>query len=98
MDLTLAARAAQRDPEGALKQLEARKGHDTFSRLPELKMPILLAGGRYDDIAPVANMQALDAQLANSELRLFEGGHLFLIQDKQAYPEIVSWLQQQSAT
>jgi len=98
MALTLAARAAQRDPEGALKQLEARKGHDTFSRLPELKMPILLAGGRYDDIAPVANMQALDAQLANSELRLFEGGHLFLLQDKQAYPEIVSWLQQQSAT
>lgn len=98
MNLTLAARAAQRDPKGALKQLEARKGHDTFSRLPELKMPILLAGGRYDGIAPVANMQALDAQLANSELRLFEGGHLFLIQDKQAYPEIVSWLQQQSAT
>ncbi|MBT5680577.1 MAG: alpha/beta hydrolase, partial [Gammaproteobacteria bacterium] len=45
-----------------------------------------------------ANMQALDAQLANSELRLFDGGHLFLLQDKQAYPEIVSWLQQQSAT
>ena len=61
-------------------------------------MPILLVGGRYNGIAPVANMQALDAQLANSELRLFDGGHLFLVQDKQAYPEIVSWLQQQSAT
>ena len=98
MGYGLAGRAAQRDPVGALKQLEARKYHDTYIRLPELKMPILLVGGRYDGIAPVANMQALDAQLANSELRLFDGGHLFLVQDKQAYPEIVSWLQQQSAT
>ena len=97
MDLTRSARAAQRNPVGALKQLEARKGHDTFSRLPELKMPILLVGGRYDDIAPVVNMKALDAQLANSELRFFDGGHLFLVQDKKAYPEIINWLLQQSS-
>ena len=95
MGFTRSARAAQRNPVGALKQLEARKGHDTFSRLPELKMPILLVGGRYDEIAPVVNMRALDAQLANSELRFFDGGHLFLVQDKKAYPEIINWLRQQ---
>ena len=59
-------------------------------------MPILLVGGRYDEIAPVVNMRALDAQLANSELRFFDGGHLFLAQDKKAYPEIINWLRQQN--
>ena len=29
---------------------------------------------------------------ASSELRVYEGGHLFLLQDRTAYPEIVEWL------
>jgi 3-oxoadipate enol-lactonase len=92
----LAARSSQRDRVGALKQLEARKYHDTFDRLPQLTMPILLVGGHYDGIAPVENMRAINTQLANSELRLYAGGHLFLVQDKRAYAEVVSWLKSQN--
>jgi 3-oxoadipate enol-lactonase len=92
MEISMAARAGQGDRTGAMQQLDARRYHDTFSRLAGLHMPILLAGGKYDGIAPTANMQALNDQLPNSELRFYEGGHLFLIQDKHAYPEIVSWL------
>ena len=29
---------------------------------------------------------------SSSELRVYEGGHLFLIQDRAAYPDIVEWL------
>jgi 3-oxoadipate enol-lactonase len=92
MAFAQAGRRADRDPAGALRQLQARAGHDTWERLTELTMPVLLAGGRYDGIAPVANMAALEARLPSSELRFYEGGHLFLVQDKAAYPDIIQWL------
>jgi 3-oxoadipate enol-lactonase len=44
-------------------QILARKDHDTYDRLPRLTMPVLICGGRYDGIAPVANQEALQAQL-----------------------------------
>jgi 3-oxoadipate enol-lactonase len=32
------------------------------------------------------------ARIPNAELRFFEGGHLFVMQDKSAYPAIIDWL------
>jgi 3-oxoadipate enol-lactonase len=77
---------------GAALQLDARRRHDTYDRLPELRMPVLLCAGKYDGIAPLENMQAMARRIPSSELRIYEGGHLFLIQDRSAYPEIVAWL------
>jgi 3-oxoadipate enol-lactonase len=93
VELTMAARRPDRDEQGSAKQLRARKGHDTYDRLPRLDVPVLLAGGRRDGIVPVANMEALHRQIAGSRFELFDGGHMFLIQDKTAYPFIVGWLQ-----
>lgn len=93
VELTMAARRPDRDEQGAAKQLRARMGHDTYDRLPQIGVPVLLVGGRRDGIAPVANMEALHRQIAGSRLELFDGGHMFLIQDKTAYPYIVRWLQ-----
>jgi hypothetical protein len=31
-------------------------------------------------------------QLPNAELRVYEGGHLFLVQDRTANPDIAAWL------
>lgn len=90
------ARREDRDEEGARRQLQARSGHDTSDRLPDLKKPVFLAGGRYDGIAPRANMEALAAGLPAAELEFFEGGHLFMVQDKTAYPRIVQWLNGQA--
>jgi len=90
------ARAGVRDDRnesGAALQLEARAGHDTWSRLPQLDLPVLIAGGRYDGIAPVANQEALAERIPGSELQLFDGGHLFMIQDKRANPAIAAWLE-----
>jgi len=86
------AQRADRNAAGAALQLGARAGHDTWDRLAQIRMPVLLAGGRYDGIAPVDNMQALAGQIPGAELQLFEGGHLFMIQDKTAYPAIIDWL------
>ncbi len=78
--------------KGAALQLAARAGHDTWARLGELDIPVLLCAGRHDGIAPFANMQAMAARIRGAELRGYDGGHLFLIQDRSAYPEIIGWL------
>lgn len=78
--------------DGARLQLEARGHHDTWSRLPELRMPVHVCAGRYDRIAPPANSAAIASRVPNATLQLFEGGHLFLIQDRAAYPAIVEFL------
>lgn len=77
---------------GARRQLEARRQHDTWDRLPELRKPVLICGGRYDGIAPLALQEALHQRLPDSELTMFEGGHSFLAQDPQAYPRIEAFL------
>ena len=46
----------------------------------------------------VPDMEALAARLPRAELELFEGGHLFFVQDKTAYPRIVEWLSAQDAS
>ncbi len=96
MEMAVAARRSDRDLAGAARQLEARSGHDTWSRLTELSVPVLLAGGRYDGIAPVANMVALAGRIVGSELKFYAGGHLFLAQDKTAYSDIIQWVSDKS--
>jgi 3-oxoadipate enol-lactonase len=89
----MAVPRADRNAQGAAKQLRARSHHDTYERLAQLAMPVLLAAGRRDGIAPIANMQAIHRQIPHSEIEYFDGGHMFLIQDKSAYPFIAKWLQ-----
>jgi 3-oxoadipate enol-lactonase len=37
-------------------------------------------------------MMGMAGRIPNAELRVYDGGHLFLIQDRSAYPDIVRWL------
>lgn len=78
---------------GAARQLEARRDHDVYERLLQLKMPVYVCGGKYDGIAPVSNLEAIHNQLPNSQLTLFEGGHGFLQQDPAAYRQVRQFLQ-----
>ena len=77
---------------GARRQLEARARHDTYERLSTLRMPVYICGGRYDGIATPAGMEAMQKQIPGSRLELFEGGHLFLIQDPRAGERIRAFL------
>jgi 3-oxoadipate enol-lactonase len=77
---------------GARRQLEARARHDTYGRLPALRMPVYICGGRYDGIATPAGMEAMGKQIPGSRLQLFEGGHLFFIQDPRAVERIGAFL------
>jgi len=78
---------------GARRQGEARAGHDTHGRLPDLRMPVFVCGGRYDGIAPASNLEAIHRQIPRSRLELFEGGHLFLLQDPKAFERVIAFLE-----
>lgn len=83
------------DPDlkiGRRRQLEARRGHDTFDRLDRIASPTLVCAGRHDGIAPVSNSEALVERIPDAELRVFDGGHLFLLQDRNAWPAIIGFL------
>jgi pimeloyl-ACP methyl ester carboxylesterase len=77
---------------GELEQLEARRHHDVWDRLPKITAPTLVACGRYDGIAPLANSEAIASRIPDVELRRYEGGHLFFVQDRAAMPDVVAFL------
>lgn len=77
---------------GLFRQLQARAAHDTFDRLPALRMPVYICGGRYDGMAPAAALAALHQQIPGSMLELFEGGHQFYREDAQAFSRICAFL------
>jgi 3-oxoadipate enol-lactonase len=78
--------------QGRLFQLRARKGHDVLDRLHQVTCPTFVGSGRYDDIAPVANGQAIVDRITNATLHIYESGHLFLLQDPAAWPAIATFL------
>jgi len=77
---------------GARRQLEARRTHDTWDRLHTLRQPTFVCGGKYDAIASPANQEALARRIPNATLELFDGGHLFLLQDSRAFDRIIDFL------
>lgn len=77
---------------GAQRQLEARAAHDTWDRLHQIACPVLIAAGRYDGIAPPDRQEGMAKRIPNARLRFFEGGHLFLLQDRAAFPAVIEFL------
>jgi pimeloyl-ACP methyl ester carboxylesterase len=99
LDMRAARRPAEPGSErrrGELAQLDARADHDVWDRLPSITCPTLVAGGRYDGIAPPANSEAIASRIPDAKIRLYEGGHLFVMQDPTAFPEIVAFLSEAS--
>jgi pimeloyl-ACP methyl ester carboxylesterase len=93
-----AAAAGRRMPKsdeqrrGEREQLHARRDHDVVDRLGRITGPVLVAAGRFDGIAPPANSEAIAGRVPNAELRMYEGGHLFLMQDARALPDAMDFL------
>ena len=97
-DRALVDMRAERQPSsgdrrrGELEQLEARSHHDVWDRLPKVAAPTLVACGRYDGIARPANSEAIGSQIPGAEVRQYEGGHLFFVQDQTAMPDVIAFL------
>jgi len=78
---------------GTQLQLQARSRHDTARRLGAIACPTLVCGGRFDGIAPPANGEFLAGAIPGARLAMFDGGHLFFVQDPVALPTMVRFLQ-----
>ena len=97
-DRAVAERFAPKGPPGPGEaaahraQLEARAGHDVWERLPAVTCPTLVACGRYDGIAPVENSRAIVSRIPGAQLRNYEGGHAFLLQDAAAMGDLRTFL------
>ncbi|MFM8376417.1 MAG: alpha/beta fold hydrolase [Phenylobacterium sp.] len=79
---------------GARRQLEARAGHDAWPDLPSVRAPVMIAAGRYDGIAPPQSQLNLALALRGSVLRFFDGGHMFMLQDRTAVPAMIDFLEE----
>jgi 3-oxoadipate enol-lactonase len=78
---------------GARRQLEARARHDTWDRLDQIRCPVMLAAGRYDGVALPETQERMASRIPGAELKFFDGGHLFMIQDRAALPAMIEFLQ-----
>lgn len=76
----------------AAEQMRARAAHDVWDRLSAITCPTLVAGGRYDGIAPPSNGDNIASRIVGAERRLYEGGHAFFAQDERALPEMQDFL------
>ena len=77
---------------GARRQLEARARHDTWERLGDIRRPVMIAAGRHDGVALPAAQERMAGRIPGAQLRFFEGGHLFMLQDRSAMPAIAEFL------
>ena len=77
---------------GEAAQLAARRHHDVWSRLGSITSPTFIAAGRYDRIAPPENSEAMASEIAHSQLHLYEGGHIFVLQDRRAMSDLRAFL------
>jgi pimeloyl-ACP methyl ester carboxylesterase len=94
-DFILQRESEERSPEeqrGMSEQLAARSKHDVFDRLPRITCPTLVACGRFDGIAPPANGAAIAGQISGAEVRVYDGGHAFFVQDPSAYTDVQAFL------
>lgn len=77
---------------GEQLQMDARRHHDVYERLPRITCPTFVGSGRYDGIAPPANGEAIAAQIAGAQFRVYEGGHAYLHQDRRGFPDVIEFL------
>jgi 3-oxoadipate enol-lactonase len=103
-DAALAAMIDSREPQsdpqrrrGELEQLDARRTHDVWDRLPAITSPTFIGCGRYDGIAPPGNSEAMASAIVDAELHEYEGGHAFFAQDPRSLPDVIEFLSRVSA-
>lgn len=77
---------------GARLQLEARAGHDVWDRLTAITAPTLICAGRHDGLARPETQENMARRISNADLAFFDGGHLFLLEDRTAFPRIIEFL------
>jgi pimeloyl-ACP methyl ester carboxylesterase len=89
---TAAVPKSEETIKGERLQLAARIKHDVADRLHLITAPTLVAAGKFDGIAPLANSEEIVARIPDATLVTYQGGHIFTAQDKRAVKEIRTFL------
>jgi len=65
-------------------QYDAVRHHDTWDRLPELRMPVLVLHGSEDEVMPPGNGEVIAQRISGARLLLLDGlGHMFWHEDPE---------------
>jgi pimeloyl-ACP methyl ester carboxylesterase len=65
-------------------QYAAVREHDSWDRLPELRMPVLVLHGSEDEVMPPGNAEVIAERIPGAKLVLLEGlGHMFWHEDPE---------------
>ena len=89
--------AGEKTPDqqrGEAAQLDARSHHDVTDRLARISCPTFVASGEFDGIAPVSNGRAIADRITDAQFHVYSGGHLFMVQDPTAMPDVLEFLSQ----
>jgi pimeloyl-ACP methyl ester carboxylesterase len=87
-------------PEGynnmtiAMTDFKANKEKNYFAALKDIKIPVLIANGKFDPSYPLMNSYVLEREIPNSKLIAYpDAGHGFLFQyHRQFVPELLTFL------
>jgi pimeloyl-ACP methyl ester carboxylesterase len=75
--------------EGLSRQAQAIAGHDTVSRLGEIRVPTLITTGTEDILVPPSSSRDLHARILGSSLHAIEdAGHLHFIEQAEKFNAI----------
>jgi len=75
--------------EGLSRQAQAIAGHDTVSRLGEIRVPTLITTGTEDILVPPSSSRDLHARIPGSSLHAIEdAGHLHFIEQAEKFNAI----------
>jgi len=78
------------DPTGYTRQMEAANTHDTYDRLPEIKLPTLVIAGDTDRLIPIENSGIIASRIPGAELVILEKmGHGFYTEARDETSRII---------
>lgn len=74
-------------------QIAAAMGHNVREPLKSLSIPTLIMAGRRDTFVPPELSEELHALIPGSTLKVYEGGHAFMLEDAAAFnADLTAWL------
>jgi 3-oxoadipate enol-lactonase len=78
-------------PVGYKNQMKAAGSHDTYDRLPEINLPVLVIAGDADVLIPAANSRLISSRIPNSELVILKKmGHGFYTEAPEETARIIT--------
>lgn len=89
----LRTQSTSHNGSGYVMQLTAGLGWTSIPLLPRIKAPTLVMSGNDDPLIPACNAKIIARLIPNSELNIFNGGHLSLVTEADVHaPEVEEFL------